>query len=345
MVKIVAQTSESCPSVSVVVVNFNGKDLLKTCLRTLLETDYPNFDVTVVDNASTDGSLDAIKAVADSYPRVKTIKNTTNVGHAEGCNIGAQMSKGQYVVFVDSDIEFASKDWLSELVNVMEIDKTVGLAQAKIVLSEDKNLLEYFCENVDALGTWSANYGSKAQELDHNFELLAASAGCCIIRRIIFNKVGRFDNDYFIYDDDTDLSLRVRLLGYSVMFVSSATVIHRSSVLRGVSGGMLYHSSKNRMHTAIKNYELGNVFWRFPLLGFFTLVVSAGFFISKKHDEAKASLHGLGDTIKDFQKIWIKRLVFQPKRRIKDFELVKKGFVRNDFQATIQDLKIKLQHM
>ncbi|MFZ7137134.1 MAG: glycosyltransferase [archaeon] len=340
-----AQTSEIHPSVSVVVVNFNGKDLLKTCLKTLLDTDYPNFDVTVVDNASTDGSVDVITSIADSDSRLKIVKNPTNVGHAEGCNIGTKMSNGQYVVFVDSDIEFASKDWLGELVKVIEEDKAIGLAQAKIVLSEDQNRLEYFCENVDALGTWSANYGSNAHELKQNFELLAASAGCCIISRTLFNKVGRFDEDYFIYDDDTDLSLRVRLLGYSVVFVSSSVVIHRSSVLRGVSGGMLYHSSKNRMHTTIKNYELGNVCWRFPLLCFFTLVVSAGFFVSKKHEEAKASLRGLTNTITDFQKIWIKRLVFQPERLITDFELVKKGFVRNDFRGTIQDLKIKLQHM
>ena len=345
MVKIVTQTSESCPSVSVVIVNFNGKDLLKTCLKTFLETDYPNFDVVVVDNASTDGSLSAIKSVVDSDSRVKLVKNADNVGHSEGCNVGAQNSNGQYLVFVDSDIEFSSKNWLNELVNFMEQDKTVGLAQAKIVLSENQNRLEYFCENVDALGTWSANYGSNAKQIKHNFELLAASAGCCIVPRDVFNKAGGFDIDYFIYDDDTDLSMRVRLLGYAVMFVSSSVVIHRSSVLRGVSGGMLFHSSKNRMHTAIKNYELQNVFWRFPLLCFFTLVVSAGFFVSKKHTEAKASLRGLINPIKDFQKIWTKRLVFQPKRRIKDFELVKKGFVRNDFRATIQDLKIKLQHM
>jgi len=345
MVKIVTQTSEKRPSVSVVIVNFNGKDLLKTCLTTLLETDYPNYDVIIVDNASTDGSLSAIKSVVDSDSRVKLVKNADNVGHSEGCNIGAQMSKAQYVVFADSDIEFFSNDWLAELINTMKKDKTVGLAQAKIVLSEDQNRLEYFCKNVDALGTWSANYGSDATELKHNFELFAASAGCCIIPRKLFNEVGRFDDDYFIYDDDTDLSMRVRLLGYTILFVSSSVVIHRSSVLRGVSGGMLYHSSKNRMHTAIKNYELRNVCWRFPLLCFFTIVGSTGFFISKKHEEAKASLSGLINTIKDFQKIWAKRLLFQPKRRIKDTELEKRGFVRNDFRSTIQDLKIKLKHM
>lgn len=339
------QTRESCPSVSVVIVNFNGKDLLKTCLKTLLKTDYPNYDVIIVDNASTDGSSDAIKSIVNFDSRVKLVQNANNVGHSEGCNIGAQLSKAQYVVFVDSDIEFIANDWLAELVNIMKKDKTVGLAQAKIVISENQNRLEYFCKYVDALGTWSANYGLNAGKLEHNFELLAASAGCCIISRELFTKVGKFDGDYFIYDDDTDLSMRVRLLGYAVLFVSSSVVIHRSSVLRGVSGGMLYHSSKNRMHTAIKNYELRNVSWRFPLLCFFTLLGSTGFFISKKHQEAKSSLRGLINTIKDFQKIWFKRLVFQQKRRIKDSELEKRGFVRNDFRSTIQDLKIKLKHM
>jgi hypothetical protein len=108
---------------------------------------------------------------------------------------------------------------------------------------------------------------------------------------------------------------------------------------------MLYHSSKNRLRTVLKNYELRNVWWRFSVLAFFTFMVSVGFFAVKKHDEAKATLRGLISPIKDLPEIWRKRLLFQSKRRVRDFELVDKGFIRNDFRSTLQDFKLKLEYM
>lgn len=340
-----SKKSTNSPSVSIVIVNFNGQKLLQQCLRTLLDTKYPNYDIVVIDNASTDKSAEEAEAVFGADSRIKIVRNHENVGHAEGCNIGARMTDGQYIVFLDSDIEFEAQDWLSELVNVMENDSSVGLAQAKIVLAEDKRRLDYVCEAVDALGTWAANYGSQEVRLKKKFEILAASSGCSIIRRTVFSHAGGFDEDYFIYDDDTDLSLRVRLLGHRIIFVPSAVVIHRGGILRGVSGRMLYHSSKNRMHTAIKNYELKNMWWRFSFLTFFTFMLSIGFFATKKTEEGKATLKGVTSTIKGFRKIWTKRLLFQSKRRIKDSELVSKGLVRNDFTLTLDDLKLKLKYM
>jgi len=340
-----SEKSESLPPVSIVIVNFNGREFLQQCLRTLLNTNYPNYDAVVVDNASTDGSADEAEASFGSDSRIKIVRNSENVGHAEGCNIGARMTEGQYIVFLDSDIEFDAEEWLWELVKVMENDDSVGLAQAKIVLAEDKRCLDYVCEAVDALGTWAANYGSKEERLKEKIEILAASSGCSIIRRKVFNQAGGFDGDYFIYDDDTDLSLRVRLMGHRILFVPSAIVIHRGGVLRGVSGQMLYHSSKNRLYTALKNYELRNMWWRFSVLTFFTFMVSVGFLATKKTKEAKATLRGLASAIKDFRKIWTKRLLFQSKRQIRDSELVSRGLVRNDFQSTIDDLKLKLKYM
>jgi GT2 family glycosyltransferase len=340
-----SEKSESIPSVSIVVVNFNGQEFLRQCLLTLLKTDYLNCDIVVVDNASTDGSIDEIESYFGSDSRLKIVKNRENMGHAEGCNIGARMTTGKYIVFLDSDIEFEAEDWLWELVKVMENDDSVGLAQAKIVLAEDKRCLDYVCVSVDALGTWAATYGLKEDRLKEKFEILAASSGCCIVRREVFNQAGGFDADYFIYDDDTDLSLRVRLLDYRILFVPSAVVIHRGGVLRGVSGQMLYHSSKNRLYTALKNYELRNVWWRFLVLTYFTFMVSVGFVAVKKNDEAKATLRGLITPIRDLPEIWKKRLKFQSKRLVKDSELIKGGFVRNDFRSTIEDFRIKLKYM
>jgi GT2 family glycosyltransferase len=179
------------------------------------------------------------------------------------------------------------------------------------------------------LGTWAATYGLKEDKLKENFEVLAASSSCCIVGREAFNEVGGFDPDYFIYDDDTDLSLRVRLLGYNILLVPSAVMVHRGSVLRGINKRTVYHSAKNRMCTMLKNYELTNFWWRFLVLSFLTSVVSVGFLVLKKFDEAKG----------------MKRLLMQTKRRVRDVELRSKGLIRNDARSTLQDLKLKLRCM
>ena len=334
---------EGCPSVSIIVVNFNGKELLKPCLKSLLTTNYPNFEIIVVDNASTDGSVESIKKLPGSCPYIKIVENRENLGHAEGCNIGARVAKGRYLVFLDSDTELKAEDWLWELVRVMESDESIGLAQAKVVLAKDKRRLDYVCTAIDALGTWAATYGLKEDELKENFEVLAASSGCCIVGREVFNEAGGFDSDYFIYDDDTDLSLRSRLLGYKILLVPSAVIVHRGSVLRGINKRTVYHSAKNRMRTMLKNYELINLWWRFLVLSFLMSMVSFGFLVLKKFDEAKATMKGLLSSVTDFRKIWIKRSLMQSKRRVRDVELMNKGLIRNDARSTLQDFKLKLK--
>jgi len=347
------------PSVSIIIVNFNGKEFLRRCLASLLTTNYPNFEIIVVDNASTDGSLELIGKLFGSYSCIKAIKNRENLGHAEGCNVGAKAAKGKYLVFLDSDTEittggcikennehsYVPQNWLSELVKVMEGDESIGIAQAKMVLAKDSRFLDYTCVAIDALGTWHATYGLKEDELKHNFEILAASSGCCIVRKEVFEEVGGFDSDYFIYDDDTDFSLRTRLLGYKVVLVPSAVIVHRGGVLRGINPRTVYHSAKNRVCTMLKNYELRNLWWRFLVLSFLMSMVSVGFLLLKKFDEARATVEGLSNSITSFRKIWMKRLLVQSKRRVRDAELLRKGLIRNDVRSTLQDLRLKLKYM
>jgi GT2 family glycosyltransferase len=356
----VSGEGEEYPSVSVIIVNFNCKEFLRRCLTSLLTTNYPNFEIIVVDNASTDGSIELVGKLFGSYSSIKVVENHENLGHAEGCNIGAKVAKGKYLLFLDNDTEiktsschsqknersYIPENWLLELVKVMESDRSIGIAQAKIVLARDNCLLDSTCMAIDALGTWHATYGLRENKLKHNSEILAASSGCCIVRREVFNEVGGFDPDYFIYDDDTDFSLRARLLGYKVVLVPSAIIVHRGGgVLRGINSRTVYHSAKNRMCTMIKNYELRNLWWRFLILSFLMPMVSVGFLLLKKFEEAKATMKGLLNSITGFRKTWIKRLAVQSKRHARDAEFIRKGLIRNDIRSTLQDLRLKLKHM
>ncbi|MGQ9459871.1 MAG: glycosyltransferase family 2 protein [Candidatus Bathyarchaeaceae archaeon] len=354
------QKGEECSSVSIIIVNFNGKEFLRRCLTSLLTTNYPNFEIIIVDNASTDGSVELVGKLFGSHSSIKVVENRENLGHAEGCNVGAKVAKGKYLLFLDSDTEiktgsclnqknersYIPENWLLELVKVMESDRSIGIAQAKIVLAKDNCLLDYTCMAIDALGTWHATYGLRENELQHNSEILAASSGCCIVRKEVFDEVGGFDPDYFIYDDDTDFSLRARLLGYKVILVPSAIIVHRGGgVLRGINSRTVYHSAKNRVCTLIKNYEPRNLWWRFLVLSFLMSMVSVGFLLLKKFEEAKATMKGLSNSITSFKKTWVKRLIVQSKRRVRDAELVRKRLIRNDIRSTLQDLRLKLKHM
>ncbi len=346
------------PSVSIIIVNLNGKELLRRCLTSILTTNYPSFEIVVVDNASTDGSVEFIKRLFGTYSSLKIVENRKNLGHAEGCNIGARVTGGKYLVFLDSDTEmktwrhaldnehsYAPKDWLLELVKVMESDKSIGIAQAKIVLAEDSRLLDYTCMAIDALGTWYATYGAKENELKENLEILAASSGCSIVRREIFDEIGGFDPDYFIYDDDTDFSLRTRLFGYNILFVPSAVIVHHGSTLRGIDKKTVYHSAKNRICTMLKNYELKNLWWRLLVLTFLTSMVYLGFLLIRRNDEAKATIKGLTNPLRNFKKIWQKRLLVQSRRRVRDSELLKKGLIRSDILCTLEDFKLKIKQL
>lgn len=342
------------PLVSIIIVNYNGKELLRRCLASVLTTNYPNFEIILVDNASTDGSVKLIERSFGSSPHLRIVKNHENLGHAEGCNIGARVSRGKYFVFLDSDTEIknqygltnffhSTKNWLMNLVEIIEDDESIGLAQAKIVLAKNNRLLDNTGIAVDALGTWHTTYGLEEEKFKEVFEILAALSGGCIVRSKVFHEVGGFDPDYFIYDDDTDLSLRARLLGYKIVFVPSAVIVHHGEPTRPLTPEKLYHSAKNRICTMLKNYELRNLWWRFLALNLVICMVSIGFFVVNRPNRAQAVMRGLFYPLKNFKRIWKKRLGTQLKRRIRDVKLINKGLIRNDIQSTAQDLKLRVK--
>ncbi len=225
------------PLVSIVIVNFNGKRFLKECLSAVFGSKYPNFEVILVDNASTDGSVDLVLCLFAKNVRLKIVKNVKNLGFGSANNIGISQAKGDYIVFLNNDTS-VKPDWLTSLVDAVENDLTIGLASS-LVLNVDGR-------TVQTAGILKCDYmlpgyliemgkdGSKI-ELPKVFEISVAIGASMIARRKFLNQIGAFDPKYFHYYDDDFLSFKTWIAGKRVVTVSESKVRHYSG---GTSGSV-----------------------------------------------------------------------------------------------------------
>jgi hypothetical protein len=284
--------------------------------------------------------------IKEFFPKVKVIHYDYDIGPSASHNAEKKAidEESQYLAFLDNDT-YVTENWLTELVKVMEDDKRIGVAQAKILMSDNNHLLDHTGIAIDALGTWYTTRGLRADNFKDIFEIFAASSAGCIVRRKAFDEVGGFDPDYFIYDDDTDFSFRVRLFGYNVVFVPQAIVFHKGEPTRALNPKKLHHSAKNRICTMLKNYELRNLWWRLHLYLTLTFFAGIGFVLIKKLVEAKEIFRSITYPLKNIKKIWQKRMRIQLNRRVRDYELFKSGLLRNDIHATFIDVKSKLRYL
>lgn len=260
----IPELNKSSPLVSIVILNFNGADYLENCLRSVLQTAYQQYEVILVDNASTDSSFKDISRIFGSHPRLILVKNERNLGFAEGNNLGAKIARGKYVVFLNNDTE-TSSDWLKELVNVMEFDPLVGAAQSKL-LSFDK-------KSFDGCGDFLTIYGDSFPrgrfekdkgQYNKVEEVFAARGAALIVRRDLFRQVGCFDEKFFLTCEDTDLSWRIRLTGAKILYVPSSVVYHAVSASSRKSSQQINHSFKNKTMMIVKNYGNRNLIRSLP---------------------------------------------------------------------------------
>jgi len=262
---------QASPLVSIIIVNYNGKRSLKRCVESALSTECPSLEIVLVDNASTDGSLEEINNIVNRNNRVKITTNSRNLGHSEGCNVGARNSAGAFLAFLDNDIE-VKPNWLSEIVNVMMRNKKIGAAQAKILFPDGKRVWATG-EFIDECGNpvLAGYYDEDSSNGISPSEIFSPISAACVIRRDIFNEVGGLDKHFFVYNDDTDLGWRIRLLGYKTIVVPMSSVIHKvpvgKSPIRPLSYGILnFHKRKNQLMMLLKNYEISDIFRVLPLV-------------------------------------------------------------------------------
>ena len=256
------------PLVSVVALNYNGKDDLQILFDSVSRTRYPNMEVIMVDNGSTDGSIDFVK---EHFPFVRIIGNGENLGAASGFNIGIQNSKGKYVSLLSDGME-VDPDWLQPLVDVMETQEDVASLDAWLLDYHDRKRFDV----VSGAGRYADYFGNilvrGAGELHSGYDrrIRRVFAGVALIRKEVFDEVGLFDPDFFFGYEDIDLFYRVNLAGYRVLSVPSSKIYHKSgdSSKRGKRRrpGFYYLEKRNRLVSMVKNLPLGLLILAIPVI-------------------------------------------------------------------------------
>ena len=213
------------PSVSLVVLNWNGKHHLESCLGSLIALDYPEskLELILCDNGSSDGSVEFARA---RFPRVKVIALDRNYGFAEGNDRAADQAVGEWVGFLNNDM-WVKPEWLRDMLDVLDERPDAACVASRIV-NWDGSALDFVGGGVNFMGqAFQLDYGKKESPHDRFRRLLFACGGAMLIRRELFLEVGGFDPDFFAFFEDVDLGWRLNVLGHDVWYTPRATAYHR----------------------------------------------------------------------------------------------------------------------
>ncbi|MDD5723228.1 MAG: glycosyltransferase family 2 protein [Syntrophales bacterium] len=237
--------------VTVIVVNWNGKKLLRDCLEALQRQEYRHFRVILVDNGSCDGSVEFVHTY---YPGVKTISLPDNVGFSAANNIAIRNADTRYVALLNNDA-VPHPSWLKELVETLEANPGVGFAASKMLFHDRRHLIDRAGDGyTDAGVALMRGRGMTADGFNRCKPVFGACAGAALYRTGMLGDIGLFDEDFFLLYEDVDLSFRAQLRGYQCLYVPDAIVYHKvsRSVVRD-SPVSVYYGHRNVEWVYVKN--------------------------------------------------------------------------------------------
>lgn len=318
------------PVISVIISSFNGKHFLERCLESLFSEKGCSYEVVLVDNGSTDGSLEFVREKFGNEDQLKLVAIKENVGVAKARNIGAANASGRYFFFLDNDTK-TKAGWSDEIVRFFEGNKKAGLAQAK--------LLKMGSNRFDSAGDWLSPLGFLVErarsaedrgQFDRVAPILSLKTAAAIVKREVFEKIGGFDKDYYIFWEDTDFAWRTWLAGYQVLFAPRITVWHAYGTQEKDERyyqryqkfyRITYLGCRNTITTLIKNLGRKRILTMLPTNIGCWLALSLLFLVRLRFDKTLAIFKGLLWNLIHLPQTLRKRDKIQSGRRISDDEL------------------------
>ncbi|MDX5320135.1 MAG: glycosyltransferase family 2 protein [Bacteroidota bacterium] len=259
------------PKVIVAILNYNTRNFLEKFLPSLWHTDYPNYEVIVIDNASTD---DSVEYLHKTYPEMRVITLSKNYGFSGGYNEGLKGIEGDYYVLLNSDVE-VTPNWMNPVIQHMELDIAVAASMPKLLSYREAHFFEY----AGAAGGFIDRFGypfcrgrifEKVERDEGQYnsirEVFWASGAAMFVRKKAWDEVKGLDADFFAHMEEIDLCWRLKNRGYKITCVPDARVYH-------LGGGTLTRENprktrlnfRNALIALVKNMSLAELIWKIPV--------------------------------------------------------------------------------
>ena len=325
---------------SVIIVNYNGGHALSACLGSLYaDPGCDEVEVILVDNGSRDGSA---RRAARQFPELKVLHSDENLGFGGANNLGAQHATGNILAFVNPDT-VVEPGWLQALLHALECDPHAGLATSKILLFDTPCRVNTAGNDVHLSGlTLCRGLNRPAAQYEQPAEVAAVSGASFAIRRDLFWRLGGFDASYFMYFEDTDLSLRARLAGYHCRYVPDSIVRHDYRLRFGPH--KTYYEERNRYMTLLKIFRWPTLLLLFPTL-LLAEIVTWGFILLRDRRNWRNKLRAYGDLWRQRRAILAARRRVQETRRARDGALLEQTTHCLAFEQTGPGLIPCLAHL
>ncbi len=280
------------PLVSIVILNYNCKQHIVGCLEAVKAIDYPNLQVTIVDNASTDGSRELIER---EYPFFELLRSAENIGFAAGNNIGIANASGEYVLLLNPDTEIDSQ-CVTRMVEVLNSDEKIAVCGAKIFLLDLPTTLQHAGGQYSLIGA-SIDRGMCEVDMgqfDRIEETTFVCGAAMMFRRSLVSEIGPLDPAFFLYHEDVDFCIRAWFHGKKVVYVPGAVVYHKSGFLSDLgkhvsNPNVVFHKQKNTLVILLKNFSASTVLAWFPVSVFYKFFWAL-LFLNKKDEKSAISV-------------------------------------------------------
>ena len=303
--------------ISIFTVNWNGLQWLNKYLECVTSQTYKNLEILVVDNASTDNSLNFIR---QNFPQVRIIKNKKNVGLATATNIGVKESRGKYILFMNNDT-WVEKDFVEKLFKFYSENDFMAVSAEEKRYKGNKS---FICNTtIDPTGS-PAFYVPTYSRKDKIFYLTV----CFLCAREDFIKSGGMDKDFFMYYEDVDWFWKLTLMGKKFTVTNKCKIFHAGA---GSSGsGVKYNTflwrNQNTLQTLIKNYQTITLCAILPIYLFQNIVEAIFFLMLRRPDISMSYLEGWSFNIRKLKKTLKKRGIVQRSRVISDIDVLRMMF-------------------
>lgn len=253
------------PLVFIVVLNWNGKDDTFECLRSLQKLDYPNFEIVVVDNGSTDGSEEVIRS---SFPAAHFIQTGRNLGYAGGNNVGIKhaLSLGADYVWLLNNDTTVDSNALTALVDMAMSDSEIAFVGSKIYLYDRPDVIWYAGGTIDLPDGGRTAHPGGGQKDTGQFDAVSDVGyvtGCSLlVRRGVIATIGLLPEEYFLYFEETDWNLAAQRKGYRTVMAPTSHVWHKHALTGNYSDSFIYYSFRNRIRI-VRKYAPQHIFRAF----------------------------------------------------------------------------------